>query len=270
MAARFLSYGAARLGVWFERLIDPVCPRLCLACSALVPAGEGLLHLCRACRGRLAPLPAARCCRRCARPVATGKTTEPICGGCLVRPPRWASLIAVWRYQPPLDAVIRALKFRGLDFLGRELAVAALPRLAGRIPTVDLALPVPSPWLRRLRRGFNPAERIGRPLAAGLGIPFGAVLGRGLVARPQVGRSRRERLAGATEGLRVLRPDQVRGRRLLVIDDVLTTGATATAVTGALLAAGAQSVSVLVAAWRPLPGTVGRRGRGTSATLDRD
>lgn len=270
MGAHFLSYGAARLGVLFERALDPFLPRFCLACAARIPAAEARLHLCRACRGRLAPLPLAGCCTGCARPLAGGRAGEARCGGCRVAPPPWRGLVAVWRYQPPLDAVIRAFKYRGLDFLGRELALAALPLVASRVPAVDLALPVPSPWLRRLRRGFNPAERIGRPLAVRLGLPFGEALARGAVARPQAGRSRRDRLAGAGAGLRVRRPDAVCDRDLLLIDDVLTTGATLAAASRLLLGAGARSVTVLVAAWRPPPGVLPRPPESPGGRLDRD
>ncbi len=265
MGPRFLSYVRSRLGVLADGLLDPLLPRFCLACAQRVPASEARLHLCRACRGRLAALPAAEVCARCARPLPRGPAAVPVCGGCLVAPPPWRGLLAVWRYQPPFDAVVRAYKYRGLDFLGAELAAAALPRLAGRLPAVDLALPVPSPVLRRLQRGFNPAERFGRPLAAGMGVPFRNLLARGWLGRAQAGRTRRERLAEPLADLRV-RPDvRIGDLDLLLIDDVLTTGATAGAATRALLRAGARSVTVLVAGWRPPPGGLagpsgGRRG----------
>ena len=256
MDRRFLSYVSGRLGVLAGRALDPLLPRFCLACAERVPASEARLHLCRACRGRLAMLPATGACLRCARPLPPGRAVEPVCGGCRVAPPPWRRMLAVWRYQPPLDAVVRAFKYRGLDFLGAELAAAALPRLAGRLPGLDLALPVPSPVLRRLRRGFNPAERFGRPLAAGLGIPFRNLLARGWLGRTQAGRSRRERLAEPLADLRIRRGVCLGDLDLLLIDDVLTTGATAGAATRALLRAGARSVTVLVAGWRPPPGGV--------------
>ena len=269
MAARFPSYGAGRWRVALERLLDPLCPRLCLACDGRVEAGGATLHLCRACRGRLAPLPGGACVR-CARPLPGGRARPPICGGCAVSPPPWARLVAVWRYQPPLDAVVRSFKYRRLEFLGAELAAAALPRLAGRLPPIDAALAVPLSWPRRIARGFNQAERFGRPVAAALDIPWIAGLGRRACAPRQVGRSRHDRLARSAGEFRVAWPQRVAGRDLLLIDDVLTTGATAGAASRALLAAGARSVTVLVAAWRPPPGVGGAPNAARRARLDRD
>jgi len=261
MARRFPSYGAGVLGVAFEGLLEAICPRLCLACGARVEPGRATLHLCRACRGRLSPLPPGGCAR-CARPLPPGRAAPPLCGGCRVAPPAWQRLIAVWRYQPPLDAVVRGFKYGRLEFLGAELAAAALDRVAERLPPVDAALPVPLAWSRRLARGFNQAERFGRPLAAATGIPFFAGLTRRPAAPRQVGRSRRDRLARSAGEFRVPHPERIAGRALLLVDDVLTTGATAAAASRALLAAGALSVSVLVAAWRPPPGGVERAWRG--------
>ncbi len=267
MDRRWLSYGAARLGVLAGGCLDLLLPRFCLACSARVPAAEAALHLCRRCRGRLAAVPAAGICATCARPLPGSRAAAPLCGGCLLAPPPWHRLLAVWHYQPPLDQVVRAFKYRGFEFLGGELARAALPRLAGRLPPVDCALPVPSPLARRLRRGFNPAERFARPLARGLSVEFRDLLARGCFARAQAGRSRRARLAAGPADLRLRRGAEVQGRALLLVDDVLTTGATAAAAARVLLEGGARSVSVLVAAWRPppggSPGTRSRRPRPT-------
>ncbi len=261
MSPRSPYYGSGAWSVALAPLLEWICPRLCLACGGRVEAATATLHLCRVCRGRLSPLPPGGC-TRCARPLPPGLAEPPICGACRIAPPVWERLVAVWRYQPPLDAVVRGLKYRRLEFLGAELATAALDRLAGRLPTVDAALPVPLAWPRRLARGFNQAERFGRPLAAAAGIPFFDGLGRRPAAPRQVGRSRRDRLAKSAGEFRVRRPERVAGRALLLVDDVLTTGATASAASRALLAAGALSVSILVAAWRPPPGGAERAWRG--------
>jgi predicted amidophosphoribosyltransferase len=148
---------------------------------------------------------------------------------------------------------VRALKFRGHDFLGSELARAGLARLSlSDLGHPQLVVAVPLPWPRRMVRGFNQSERFGRPLARSLGVPFREVLSRPPWAGRQLLRTRAERVRHGLEGCRVRRPGPVRERRVLLVDDVLTTGATARAAAAALAAAGALEVTVLVAAWTPL------------------
>src|SRR6185295_1295030 len=97
---------------------------------------------------------------------------------CLAAPPPWSRLLALWRYEPPLPAVVRALKFRRLDYLGSHLAAVAAGALAAELAGAGVAVPVPLHWRRRLARGYNQAERIARPLARRLGIPCAAALAR--------------------------------------------------------------------------------------------
>jgi len=152
------------------------------------------------------------------------------------------------------------LKFRGLDYLGGRLAAAAFAERATAMSGVEAVVPVPLPWLRRLRRGYNQAERIARPLARAIGADFVPALARsGLLPATQVGRSRSERLRlGRAAPIRLRRHGgRIAGRAVLLVDDVLTTGATARAAAAALAAAGAAAVEVLVVGATPP-----RRGAG--------
>lgn len=235
----------------WEVLVDELLPRFCLGCGVRLEPRGAPLDLCARCAGRLLALDPARSCGGCARPLPEGRLEPPRCLACALRPPPWRRLHALWLYRPPLDSVIAGLKYRRLDYLGARLAVAALAARGGGLRGVERVVPVPLAWGRRLRRGFNQAERVARPLAAGLGASCVEALRRRGGA-PQVGRGRRERwrlLEG--RGFAPARPEAVRGRRVLLVDDVLTTGATARAATAALAAAGAASVEVLVIAWTP-------------------
>jgi predicted amidophosphoribosyltransferase len=148
---------------------------------------------------------------------------------------------------------VRAFKFRGFDFLGAEFARAALAGLgASELGDPGLVVTVPLPWTRRVARGFNQAERFGRPLAEALGVPFAEVLSRPAFAGAQSRLARAERLRRGPSGFRVGRARRVAGRRILLVDDVFTTGATARAAATALDAAGAAEITVLVVAWTPL------------------
>lgn len=225
---RPVSGVARRLLAAWGRWLFPVS---CLGCGSGI-SGEEPLHLCLGCRARL-------------RPPAADRTAPPA-------DPAALPILSLWRYEPPLDAVILALKFRRLDYLGRHLAEEIAAGLSGRLGGADLVVPVPLHWIRRAARGFDQAERIAVPLAERLGLPVERSLARRRPTRAQarLGRAaRRDNLAGA---FRVGRAARIAGRRILLVDDVATTGATLKAAAGALLAAGADEVRAVTVARTPL------------------
>lgn len=252
-----------------ERALELALPCACLGCAGALRDGGSPLLLCRRCRGRLESVEPATSCPGCLRPLAPGRPgtpDAPPCGACAAAPPAFERAWALWRYRPPLDAVVRAFKFGRLDFLGEAFALEGLERVRAWLPAgIDLVAPVPLPWGRRLARGFNQAERFGRPLALRLGLEFAQPLVRRTRLGgppPQSALGREARLANARVGLRLPRPETVAGRRVLLVDDVLTTGATARAAAALLRAAGAISVHVQVVAWTPpeaAPGPSGGR-----------
>ncbi|MES1210702.1 MAG: ComF family protein, partial [Acidobacteriota bacterium] len=98
------------------------------------------------------------------------------CGSCRDRPPAYRRLLCGWQYLDPLDVVIHGLKFGRLDYLGRHLAVAMHQGLGEDLHGFDGIVPVPLHWWRRIRRGYNQAEHIARPLSGLLGVPLLHVL----------------------------------------------------------------------------------------------
>jgi ComF family protein len=230
-------------------LLDALFPCACLGCGRRLPGDAPPLLLCVRCRGRLRPLPASACCRTCARPLPGAGRLE-VCAGCRDAPPPFDRLHAAWRYEPPLDRVVHALKFARLDFLAADLARLALDRgTLGADGPWDVVVPVPLAAWRRLVRGFNQAERLAAAVAARLGLPCReALTRRGAAPTPQArlgGRERRERMRGS---LSLRLPAAVRGRRVLVVDDVLTTGATLAAAAAALRSGGAAAVTAFAVA----------------------
>jgi ComF family protein len=239
----------ARLG---SGALDALFPRSCLGCNQRLAAGPAPLLLCARCRARLEPVDPRSACRGCLRPLAPGLDPRPTCGACRRHPPPFERALALWRFRPPLDDVVRAFKFRGLDFLGPELVRAGLAGgIRAELADLDLVAPVPLPWPRRLARGFNQAERLARPFARALGLPLVDLLARRALAPRQASLARAERAANAARSFRVRARARIAGRRILLVDDVLTTGSTVAAAAALLAAHGAASVVVLVAAWTP-------------------
>lgn len=188
-----------------------------------------------------------------------------LCGDCRKRRLPYGRLLAAWRYGPPIDAVIRSVKFRRLELLAGDLA-AGMARELARPDDVDLLVPVPLHWRRRLSRGFDQAEILTRHLARAWALPWQRVLTRRRATSPQTGleaNERRANLEGAFGLGRAPGRASVTNRAVLLVDDVLTTGATLRAAALALRRAGARVPAVAVAAATPPPGS-DRRGRDSS------
>lgn len=246
------------LRTWWDRLAWALLPAACLGCAAPLPAAVSPLGLCPPCRGRLRPaaLP-PQACASCGRPLDAAEPPPGyVCGDCRLDPPAFDRLLAVWRYAPPLDAVVQGLKFGRLDYLGRHLADAIAERLEDRLrESLDegsLVVPVPLHWRRYLGRGYNQAERIARPLARRLGLPLWTGLARSRFTPPQSRLDQAARHSNLNRVFRVRRPGRLAGRPVLLVDDVATTGATLDAAAGALKAAGAAAVTAVVAGRTPV------------------
>jgi ComF family protein len=223
-------------------------PSLCEVCGDW-QGPQGRAALCGACMVSFAAaLPrCTRCGLRCGTPVQA-------CGACLQTPPRWRHAYCAVEYGFPWDQLIGRLKFQGQPELAAPLSALML-RVAPPPGAVSALLPVPLSQTRLAERGYNQAWELTRQLGAACALPARAdVLWRPLAsAASQTALGRRERLQ-RLRGAFMVNPaarSWLQGRAVALVDDVLTTGATAQAAACALLQAGATAVDVWVLARTP-------------------
>lgn len=232
---------------WSSVVLEQLFPRRCLLCGT--PAPHRPAELCIGCERDLARNRHA--CPRCAAPLPPGAAAAP-CGACQRRPPPFAGASVPFLYQPPLDTLLHQLKYRGrLDrakLLG-ELAAAALEPAAPD----QLLVPVPLHPGRLRERGFNQALELARPVARRWRLelaPNACRRTRATDGQPGLDSAQRRRnVLGAFAG-----HPMVRGRRVILLDDILTSGATVGSAARALLQAGAEEVTVWCIARVAAPG----------------
>jgi ComF family protein len=225
--------------------------------SVLALAFALLRMLLAAVRGALGPPTCAACdarvrfgvvfCSACAATITPSPPSEPTAlDGASPRP---LAVHAFGSFGGALATALRRLKYQDRPDLGAPLGHLArrTARLAGL--TADLVVPVPLHPRRLVERGYNQAALLAAEVAIELGAPLAA---RALVRvrhTPQQARAdRASRLDNVREAFRARRPASLRGRRVVLVDDVATTGSTLTACAEALLAAGAASVTAVVIA----------------------
>lgn len=216
----------------------------CLLCARAIRRDEADRPICSDCHADLPRLDAAHC-PVCALPGAG------ICGACLKRTPAFDGTCAAFTYDFPLDRLIQTFKYQHRLALSQwmgEALYAALPMLPA---PPDLILPMPLHPRRLAERGFNQAVELARPVAQRSGIELDVhSLGRALDTPPQASlpwKARRKNIRGAFLCLRDLS-----GLHVVVVDDVMTTGATLDEVARCLKTRGAAQVTNLVVA-RTLP-----------------
>jgi len=250
MSATVNQTGVASVYNLLNRLGRALWPPRCLLCES---AGSHGLDLCDIC---LAALPYnRRACLRCAMPMAAvddlnGQPFEPVCGRCLRRPPPQAQARAAFVYGFPLDRLLPRAKFHG-DLASTRLLAALMAGALADAERPQALVPVPLHIGRLRERGYDQALELARPLAHRLGLPLRDDLLRRTRATAAQSRldagQRRRNLRGAftVPGHHEL-PAHV-----VLVDDVMTTGATAHAAVSALLRAGVARVDVWVCARVP-------------------
>ncbi|HTQ40789.1 MAG TPA: double zinc ribbon domain-containing protein [Pirellulales bacterium] len=230
---------------------DMVYPKRCVWCHIDMASGSDKEHgnhsaLCQDCRRRLAP-PVSGWCLRCGAPLEGIAAEADECEHCAGEAFPWERVVALGRYRGDLSrAIVRCKTPRNEPLalaLGRLLFERRGADLQESKP--EIVAPLPMHWLRRLRRRVNGPDLLAEALAAQLKLPLKTgVLKRRRLTPLQVDVLPAQRHIHQRKSFRVCAGRQIQDRRVLLVDDVLTTGATAAEAAHTLLTAGAAAVTV--------------------------
>ncbi len=210
--------------------------------------------VCPVCIGKIRPIEADCFCERCGTPFLNefALNEAGICRLCLTGRRGFDACFVYGSYENELRDLIHLLKYGRIESLAPLLAermLAALPPDRKRPgPPADCMVPVPMHWWKRWRRGFNQAERLAWEISRRLSVPLVQPLRRPKPARVQAGLASPARRKNALGSFAIRNAAAVAGRSVLLVDDVFTTGATATACARLLKQAGAARVEFLALA----------------------
>jgi ComF family protein len=231
-----------------DGLLAAICPPSCAACGGL--AARTSEPLCDDCVIELGELMSESYCPRCGMTAAPFGLRAEGCGRCAGHRLPFDGVIRVASYRGAFARLLRIFKYQGREELDAYF-VAALTRALARAPfyeALDAVVAVPTHWTHRLRRPFHPAILLGRRTAAACAIPYRRLLRRVRGGKHQVGlpaSSRRDNVRGR---FALARGRCVAGLTIALVDDVMTTGATAGECARVLKRAGAAAVYVAVLA----------------------
>ncbi|MFN0264778.1 ComF family protein [Tepidamorphus sp. 3E244] len=238
---RLRQWGA----VWSTKALDMVLPPLCMGCGDLVTTHGGV---CAACwRGLTFIEPPV--CPVMGTPLEPGVPAGTLSAAAIAAPPPFARLRGACDYDATARRLVTALKYNDRLETATMMAQLMVRASADCIDNSDVVMPVPLHWRRLISRRFNQSAELSRAISKQTGLPhLATVLKRSRATKQQVGLKASERALNVTGAFTV--PEHLRheiaGRRVLLVDDVFTTGATVTAAARALKRFGADEVNIAV------------------------
>lgn len=238
-----------RLSGELKGFFDLLFPSACPLCQQTLPP-EADLPFCPACSQGVNPLPVG-CCSRCALPFSSENSSAHLCESCSRSLPPFLSVHSVGIYDAGLRKAVHRFKYEGGHYLDRPLG-KLLTSVLDNCPAPDIIVPVPLHSLRLRERTYNQSLLLARELGTMLSCPVAAtLLERARNTPQQQGLRAKERTRNLRDAFSC--GQLLAGERILLVDDVMTTGATAVACSQTLLDSGAAEVRVAV---------VGRASRG--------
>lgn len=232
--------------IYLQKISQRFLPCTCLLCACTLQ--EGLL--CVGCQIDLPHVSHKNLCKQCALQI---ESLSHFCGHCLHQPPAFERSIIPFAYQYPLDGLIHRFKYRRHLTSGKllsQLLVDHLQHCAQEDEhwrTPDLLIPAPMHWLKRWQRGFNQAEFLARHIARELHIPLVSQLIKRTHKTPaqkELTRAARQQNLRKAFAISAQNRIHITGKRIAIVDDVVTTTATVRELSQLLIKAGAKEVQV--------------------------
>lgn len=231
----------------YEAFLDLVYPPVCHSCES--PLEEGYAILCPYCLDQLEKIdPKERC------PLCFSQDIEQVgwpCKCCRRDPPPFNRLLSVFDYEGPAGALVRKLKYSNQRYLVEGMAAHMVEVLLTHQETLpDLLIPIPITWIRSFERGYNQSALLAEEMSTLLNCPYQDRLGRRLGDFSQAGLTKKERLTLSPDAF-FLRSSllsnniSLRGKHILLVDDVFTTGTTLKRASEALAAEYPASITCL-------------------------
>lgn len=228
---------------WLARATDVLFPPLCLGCNKAIDAHNSF---CGECFSQLSFLP-QNCCIQCAIPLSFDMGGGSKCLACLKSPPPFDEAISVCRYDKMSAGLITRLKYSDKLHLAPAIAAMMAKRGAELLANSDFIVPVPLHFIRQWRRLSNQSAQLAKIISSISGKEWRSdILKRHRISPPQASLSRKRRHTNVSGVFSVNDSTYITGKKITLIDDVMTTGATLSACAKTLKDAGAASVGVLV------------------------
>lgn len=212
-------------------------------------SGNGRNEICPECRSQLPLLSTADRCRGCGGP---NNSALAVCPACMAFPKRpYSDAVAVMEYSGPGRTLIRQMKFSNHPELARPLALLAVEKLRESSMAFDVIVPIPLHWQRFLLRSYNQTELLGAVISAETGKPMIHALKKVLATPHQSGLKKTGRLGNLKRSF-AIKDRSFENKKVLLVDDVFTTGTTLSTAAKLLLKNGAEAVVILCCARTPL------------------